>query len=290
MGRFFRLLTGTRRRRLSTAAVLAALSAGLIAMIASGSGSASRTIFSAADSCTSESADAAVAVTVYSGEGRAPCEALNRGVARRAGLFWRVAPTGAEPQGELICSMQKGGALMEVRQSGGRAYGDRMCAGLTAKGWRQREGPGSQLERERSAREAEAQAAAARQRAQQEAEQRAKAAAQRERSQRSRRAQAAARRRRREAASERRAAGSERQLAERRQREATPKHAQAVAKQLAAQRENRVHHQRAQRAREQARRLAQEAHELAKQESERTAERRSSEREARRAERDAHRH
>jgi hypothetical protein len=285
MMRFLRLARGTRRRRLITAGLLAGLLVALVAVIASGSGSATRAIFTAAASCTSESSQARVRVTIYSGEGHAPCEALDRGAARGAGAPWRLATAGAELEGRLSCSLQKGSTLMEVRHSGARAYADHICAALIAKRWHAHEGHGAMIERERAARAAVVQAASSSREAQLEAQLRqARDAARRERSARIELTHARAGHPARHLASGSGAASSARQQAERRHDLAVHKHDQALARQRAERRRSRHHQERAQE-REEARGLQQESRELAREEAKLAAERRRSEREARHVQR-----
>lgn len=117
---------------------------------------------SSAGPCTSGIYDHAVEVTIYG----APCSEWDR-IEASSGEFWREITRREEP---LVCSMSKGGPLIEVRDEGLEAiYGSRICAGLTAKGWSETPGPGVEREEEQRHEVAEAKAA---QKAQEAAEER----------------------------------------------------------------------------------------------------------------------
>jgi hypothetical protein len=104
--------------------------------------------------CTTGPAAHDMRATFY-GVGSEACTQLNQEVAKTRGEFWRVVPPGNYVQGsDLVCSMDKGSQLIEVRDTGGHEYGNSFCAGLTAKGWHEQEGPGEKAERERKVREA----------------------------------------------------------------------------------------------------------------------------------------
>jgi hypothetical protein len=106
-------------------------------------------------SCTTGPAEAELRLTVYSGVGEAVCSQFNQEAAKNSGTFWKTKAPGEELSGELVCSMSKGGPLIEVRDTGEHLLGNRMCAGLTAKGWHEEEGPGAVIEREQTERKAE---------------------------------------------------------------------------------------------------------------------------------------
>jgi hypothetical protein len=164
-----RELWGTGRRRVATVAfafLLALVVAGAIAEALDGGSSSSTpvaaTIESATNpesapegaSCTTGPVDHDMRATFY-GVGPEACTRLNQAVAKDNGEFWRVAPAGSYVEGsQLVCSMAKDSELIEIRDTGGHEYGIRFCAGLTAKGWIEKEGPGAAVERERKAREA----------------------------------------------------------------------------------------------------------------------------------------
>jgi hypothetical protein len=104
-------------------------------------------------SCTTGPADHDMRATFY-GVGSDACTHLNQEVAKTSGEFWRIVPTGNYVEGSnLVCSMARESTLIEIRDTGGHAYGNEFCAGLTAKGWVEREGPGEKAERERKLRE-----------------------------------------------------------------------------------------------------------------------------------------
>lgn len=105
-------------------------------------------------SCTTGPAEAELRVTVYSAAGEATCSQFNQEAAKNTGTFWKTRPPGEELSGELVCSMSKG-PLIEVRDTGEHLLGNRMCAGLTAKGWHEEAGPGAVIEREQAERKAE---------------------------------------------------------------------------------------------------------------------------------------
>jgi hypothetical protein len=98
--------------------------------------------------CTTGPVEHNIRVTVY-GASAEVCTGLNRQVAQKDGEYWRVVPTGNRVEGsQLVCSMAKGGELIEVRDTGEHHYGNRFCAGLTAESWTEKEGPGERAERE----------------------------------------------------------------------------------------------------------------------------------------------
>ena len=261
--RLWRFLVGTWRGRLITAIVLAVPLALVGALVAgSGSSTVGASSYSASDRCTSASAEANVRVTVYSSEGRGACEAINRGVAREAGYYWRVQPEGAELEGELVCSMGKGGAIIEVRDTGGHYYGNHICAALTAKGWTEKEGPGRQVERERAQRESEAKAATARREQEEEA---------------ARQHTQAIEQHTREA----------REKVERSKEEATRKQEEATRNREEAGRRGQEAHEQSQHEHEEAQRQAHEAAERKKEEGERAAEQRKIEAETRHSQEEA---
>lgn len=99
--------------------------------------------------CTTGPASHNMRATFYGASSEA-CTQLNQEVAKTSGEFWRVVPTGNYVEGsELVCSMAKGSELVEVRDTGEHDYGNQFCAGLTAKGWTEHEGPGEKAEKER---------------------------------------------------------------------------------------------------------------------------------------------
>ncbi len=113
------------------------------------------------EGCTSGPAGSNVRVTIY-GNGEAACSEFNQGAAKSTGDFWKTKPQGEELQGELVCSMSKGGSLViEVRDTGEHLYGNKICASLTAKGWHEAEGPGAQVERKQAKQKSEREQTAA---------------------------------------------------------------------------------------------------------------------------------
>jgi hypothetical protein len=105
--------------------------------------------------CTTGPANHNMRATFY-GVGPQACTQLNQEVAKESGEFWRVVPPGSYVEdSDLVCSMAKGGELIEIRDTGEHDYGNRFCASLTAKGWVEKEGPGVKIERERKQREAQ---------------------------------------------------------------------------------------------------------------------------------------
>lgn len=114
---------------------------------ATGTGSSSVSM----EGCTSAVANADVRVTIY-GNGEAACNEWNEGAAKSSGEYWKTKPQGEELQGELVCSMSKGGSLLiEVRDTGEHLRGNQICASLTAKGWHETEGPGAKVEAQQKA-------------------------------------------------------------------------------------------------------------------------------------------
>jgi hypothetical protein len=89
MRRFWHFITKTRRKRVAASLSSVAVVAVVAAIVGSGAGSATRA-YASNETFTSASVETNVRVTVYSGEARATCEAINRGVAREAGDYWRV--------------------------------------------------------------------------------------------------------------------------------------------------------------------------------------------------------
>jgi hypothetical protein len=166
-----------RLRWLIAAVVIVGLAVGVVAIVGSGSGSA-ETSYTAGESCTSADVEANVRLTVYSSSGRSACEAVDRALGRQ-GSYWRVQPSGAELEGELVCSLAKEHTLVEVRDTGGHVYGNHFCAFFTGKDWTEREGPGSQIERERAKHETEAKEARERREHEEEAERQRTQAAER---------------------------------------------------------------------------------------------------------------
>jgi hypothetical protein len=148
--------------------VLVGLTVGVAAIVGSGSGAAEIS-YAADESCTSADVEANVRLTVYSNGGRSACEGVDRALGRQ-GSYWRVQPSGAELEGELVCSLAKEHALVEVRDTGGHFYGNHFCAFFTGKGWTEQEGPGSQIERERAKHESEVKEARERREHEEEAE------------------------------------------------------------------------------------------------------------------------
>jgi hypothetical protein len=157
MQRLWQLIVGTRPRRIFVAVGIVALTVAIAAIVGSGSSSTLRTAFASEESCTSADVEANVRLTVYSQEGREACEAIDRAFGK-AGSFWRVQEAAAL-EGELVCSLAKGGTLIEVRDTGGHFYGNKFCASLTGRDWSEQEGPGRQIEREKAQRESEARVA-----------------------------------------------------------------------------------------------------------------------------------
>jgi hypothetical protein len=157
-----------RLRWLIAAVVIVGLAVGIAAIVGSGSGSV-QTAYTADESCTSADVEANVRLTVYSSAGRSTCEGIDRALGRQ-GSYWRVQPSGAELEGELVCSLAKEHTLVEVRDTGGHFYGNHFCAFFTGKGWTEQEGPGSQIERERTKHESEAKEARERREHEEEAQ------------------------------------------------------------------------------------------------------------------------
>jgi hypothetical protein len=242
--------------------VIGGIIAAVVAIAGSGAGSV-QTAYSSSENCTAADVEANVRLTVYSREGRAACEAVDR-VLGQEGSYWRVQPEGSELEGELVCSLAKGSTLVEVRDTGGHFYGNRFCAHLTGDGWTEREGPGTQVERERAEREATAKAAAA-QREKQEQEQRDREAAVEQRKQEAQEAHE-------------RATEATREKKEEAKRNAEQTHEEGEQRQ---QQENLEH--------EEASRRAQEARERKKEEAERAGEQRKDEEETQHANEEAER-
>jgi hypothetical protein len=157
-----------RLRWLIAAVVIVGLAVGVVAIVGSSSGSVRRS-YSADESCTSADVEANVRLTVYSSSGRSACEAVDHALGRQ-GSYWRVQPSGAELEGELVCSLAKEHTLVEVRDTGGHIDGNRFCAFFTGNGWTEQEGPGSQIEREKARHETEAKEARERREHEEEAE------------------------------------------------------------------------------------------------------------------------
>jgi hypothetical protein len=174
------------------------------------------------EGCTSGPVGSNVRVTIY-GNGEAACSEWNKGAAKSTGDFWKTKPQGEELQGELVCSMSKGGSLViEVRDTGEHLYGNRICASLTAKGWHEAEGPGAQVEREQAKQKSErGQTAAAEQSAQneREAQKHHKEQAQLEKEEAAKRKQEAQEHQKERAQSEREAAAQKQQEAQEHQKE-----------------------------------------------------------------------
>jgi len=146
MRRLWRFIAGTRRRRIVFALFVAVVAAIVIALAGAGSSPSTRS-YTGTESCTSADVEANVRLSVYSSEGRAACEAVDRTLGKE-GSYWRVQPEGSELEGELVCSLGKSGTLIEVRDTGGHFYGNKFCALLTGKGWTEQEGPGKRIEQE----------------------------------------------------------------------------------------------------------------------------------------------
>jgi|NGEPerStandDraft_6_1074524.scaffolds.fasta_scaffold26131_2 hypothetical protein len=123
------------------------------------------------EGCTTRQAGQEVRVTIY-GNGATACSEWNEEAAKSSGEYWKAEPESEELAGELVCSMAKGGTLLiEVRYTGAHFSGNKICAGFTAKGWHEAEGPGAAIERERAQRKAGGERAeGAEQRAQDERE------------------------------------------------------------------------------------------------------------------------
>ena len=160
MRRFWGFIAGSRRKRLVTGVTAATVLALLVTMFAGGfrgSPTPARADYLFSEGCTSADAEANVRVTVYSNAGRSECEALDRGFGQ-GGSFWRVQPA-ATLEGELVCSLESGKehVLIEVRDTGGHYYGNKICAYLTGRDYVEREGPGGEAERRQREHEAEEQ-------------------------------------------------------------------------------------------------------------------------------------
>jgi flagellar biosynthesis GTPase FlhF len=115
------------------------------------------------EGCTSGPADANVRITIYGGE---TCAEWNR-TQSSSGTFWREAQFPTSDEEQLVCSMSGPGGrtLIEVRDTGEHSYGNRICASITAEGWRETQGPGEMVEQSRKAHEAEEKAKAEQQEA-----------------------------------------------------------------------------------------------------------------------------
>lgn len=157
----WRFLTQTRRSRLVCGLLIAGAVtvAATITLGGSGQSSSSASSSSSQEGCTTGPAEAEVRITIYGG-GEAACAGFDRSAAKSSEQFWRPMPAATEEPGrELICSMAKGDLTLEVRDTGSHFYGNKICARMTAQGWREQEGPGQAVEHERETRETEARAA-----------------------------------------------------------------------------------------------------------------------------------
>jgi len=260
-------------RWLIAAVAIVGLAAGVAAIVGPGSGSA-KTSYTAGESCTSADVEANVRLTVYGSAGRSACEGIDRALGRQ-GSYWRVQPSAAELEGELVCSLAKEHTLVEVRDTGGHIYGNRFCAFFTGKGWTEQEGPGSQVERERAKRESEAKEARERREREEEAErQRTEAIEQRkqEGQEKAEQAKEAGERKREEA---QQAAQEAKEQAERKAEEAKEQAEQHAEQQKLG--------------REETQRKEQEAREHKKEAAEREAEQHKTEEESKQTEREAQR-
>ena len=124
-------------------------------------GSSSPQSTSAEADCTTGPVGHNMRVTFYGASNEA-CTSLNREVAQKRAEYWRTVPAGNRVEGsQLVCSMAKGGELVEVRDTGEHIYGNSVCAGLTAEGFTETEGPGEKAEREQKAQHEQQEAAAA---------------------------------------------------------------------------------------------------------------------------------
>ena len=176
MKRPWRFLLKTRPGRMILGVAVVCIIAAVSAVAFDGSNRSSATDSTAShqEGCTTGPAEAEIRVTIYGG-GEAACTAFDRDAARASEQYWHVMPEAPEETGrDLVCSMAKGGLHLEVRDTGGHFYGNKLCARLVARGWQEEEGPGVTVERERKTQEAEAQAAAERREAIERAEQQRK--------------------------------------------------------------------------------------------------------------------
>jgi hypothetical protein len=262
-----------RLRWLIAAVVIVGSAVGVAAIVGSGSG-AVETSYTAGESCTSADVEANVRLTVYSSAGRSACEVIDRTLGRQ-GSYWRVQPSGAELEGELVCSLAKEHTLVEVRDTGGHFYGNRFCAFFTGKGWTEQEGPGGQIERERAKHESEAKEARERREHEEETErQRTETIEQRKQEVQEKAEQA-------NEAGERKKEEAQQAAQETKEQE---EHKAEEAKEQAEQ-----HAEQQKLGREETQRKEQEARERKKEAAEREAEQHKTEEESKRAEREAQR-
>jgi hypothetical protein len=251
--------------------VIVGLAVGIAAIVGSGSGSV-ETAYTADESCTSADVEANVRLTVYSSAGRSACEGVDRALGRQ-GSYWRVQPSGAELEGELVCSLAKEHTLVEVRDTGGHFYGNRFCAFFTGKGWTEQEGPGSQIERERAKHESEAKEARQRREHEEEAERQRTAAVEQRKQERQEKVEQA-----KEAGERKKEETQQAAQGAKEQEEHRAEEAKEQAEQHAEQQKLE---------REETQRREQEARERKKEAAEREAEQHKSEEETQRAERES---
>jgi hypothetical protein len=101
--------------------------------------------------CTTASTQDEISVTFY-GRGESACTEWNQSEAK-AEQYWRTIAEA--PRGKPVCSMSRGPLIIEVRQGGLTEQGNRICARSLADGWKEVEGPGERVEREKAQRKAE---------------------------------------------------------------------------------------------------------------------------------------
>jgi hypothetical protein len=260
-----------RLRWVIAVVVIVGLAVGIAAIVGSGFGSV-ETAYTADESCTSADVEANVRLTVYSSAGRSACEGVDRALGRQ-GSYWRTQPSGAELEGELVCSLAKEHTLVEVRDTGGHFYGNRFCAFFTGKGWTEQEGPGSQIERERAKHESEAKEARQRREHEEEAERQRTAAVEQRKQERQEKVEQA-----KEAGERKKEETQQAAQGAKEQEEHRAEEAKEQAEQHAEQQKLE---------REETQRREQEARERKKEAADREAEQHKSEEETQRAERES---
>ena len=107
--------------------------------------------------CTSRESSGEVEVTIYSTTGNQECEGFDRGQAKANESFWQVL-SGLPIRSHPVCSMSKGGIIIEVRQprNADTTTAERICARMTAQGWTETLGPGEEAEQREAEKEAKA--------------------------------------------------------------------------------------------------------------------------------------